>query len=357
MRQLIKYMNLFFFFSIAPIIGFYLAFFEVNNTFNNALTFVLPVSVLEEKIVNINQELVVSFNNSSNTKQEVKKLFLRADEINKEHKEQVTLLEQLIKASEQQTEKSDNILEQILSNLLGDPIATHKGENSTIKVYSLIEAGYRGYMAKITLHTSNAVKLVLADDSMMSYGETTSQAGKRTGAILAINAGGFVGTPEGFVPFGTTVVDGEIKLFSKDPRLSFVGFNESGHLVGGKFNSLEELKEENVLQGTSFRPTLLQDGKKIELYSTLAKSKHPRTIVGNFSNNDLLFMVIDGRRKGWSNGATLFELQDKLFSFKVKNAYNLDGGGSSAFYFDGEILNKPAYGKERVIMSNLVVLP
>lgn len=360
MRQLIKYLNLFFFFLMAPIIGFYFAFYEVNpiDTFNKASAVALPVNELGEQIDIINQDLVVSFNNASDTKLEVENILLNVYKNSKEYEEQKNRIEQLTKASEQQIEKSDVVLEQVLSNLLGDPIAIHKGDNSTIKVYSLVEAGYRGYMAKITPHTSDALKLVLANDKVVSDGETTSQAAKRTGAILAVNAGGYWNTEDGKkAPLGITVIDGEIKTFYDEPKLSFVGFNESGHLIGGKYNTPEEIKEDNILQGSSFRPTLLQAGEKIELSSDLAKEKHPRTIVGNFSNNDLLFMVVDGRRTGWSSGVTLEKVQDKLLSFKVKDAFNLDGGGSSAFYFKGEILNKPSDGRERPVTSNLIILP
>lgn len=360
MRQLIKYLNLFFFFLIAPIFGFYFAFYEENpmSSFEKASAVALPVSELGEQIDKINQELIVSYNNASDTKLEVKNILLNVYKNSKEYEEQKNRIEQLTHASEQQTEKSDVVLEQILSNLLGDPIAIHIGEHSTIKVYTLIEAGYRGYMAKITPHTSEALKLVLANDKMISNGETTSDAAKRTGAILAVNAGGFYRAPDGqIMPLGTTVLNGEIKLFSDNPKLSFVGFNDSGYLVGGKYNSAEEIKKDNILQGSSFRPTLLQDGKKTELSTDLAKDKHPRTIVGNFSNNELLFMVVDGRKKGWSSGVTLEEVQVKLLSFKVKDAFNLDGGGSSAFYFDGKILNKPSDGKERPVSSNLVIFP
>jgi exopolysaccharide biosynthesis protein len=67
--------------------------------------------------------------------------------------------------------------------------------------------------------------------------------------------------------------------------------------------------------------------------------------------------VIDGRRQGWSVGVTLEEAQDKLLEFKVRDAYNLDGGGSSTFYYDGKVLNRPSDGRERVVTTNIVVLP
>ena len=360
MRQIIKYINLFFFFLIAPFLGFYFAFNEAVpiKTFDKIPVLALPVNGIEEQIDSINQELILSYYNAVDTKAEMSNILDITIKESLEYEQQKSFIELLTNVSEQQSKKSDIVLEQILSNLLGEPIAIHDGKHSTIKVYTLNEAGYRGYMAKIRPHTSDALKLALADDSIVSNGETTNKAAERTGAILAINAGGFMPVEGGkIMPLGTTVVDGEIKIFSNDPKLSFVGFNTNGHLVGGKYESAEDIKKDNILQGSSFRPTLLQNGEKVELTSDLAKEKHPRTIIGNFSNGELLFIVIDGRNKGWSNGVTLEEVQDKLLSFKVKDAFNLDGGGSSTFYFDGEILNKPSDGRERKVTSNLIILP
>jgi exopolysaccharide biosynthesis protein len=139
--------------------------------------------------------------------------------------------------------------------------------------------------------------------------------------------------------------------------LSFVGFNRSGQLVGGRIDTKEQLLALDVLHGSSFLPTLLKGGKKQTIPAAWANTRHPRTLIGHFENDDLLFIVIDGRRKGWSNGVTLEEAQDKLLEFKVRDAYNLDGGGSSTFYYDGKVLNRPSDGKERRVMTNIVVLP
>lgn len=53
-----------------------------------------------------------------------------------------------------------------------------------------------------------------------------------------------------------------------------------------------------------------------------------------------LFVVSDGRTEE-SKGLTLYELAEFMWSMGVKTAYNLDGGGSSAMYFNGEIINHP----------------
>lgn len=354
-----KKLNILFLFLFAPVIGFYFAYFQTNPVYSlNKDTAEIKTNELVAQVegikseISLSNEILITANGQIDT---LNKIIL---EQNEELALQKQKLDSLVENTIQQTQKSDVVLEKVLSRLLGDPIRHHSGDNSTIKVYSLNEAGYRGYMAKIRVHNSNALKVVLPDGKLVSNGETTTSAAKRTGAILAVNGGGFWRNNAGkLASIGTIVVNGEILQFSNNPNTSFVGFNTKGHLVGGVFQSREQLKNNNIIQGASFVPTLLEDGKKTKIPSEWANARHPRTIVGNFSNGELLFIVIDGRRTGWSNGVTLEELQDKLLSFKIKDAFNLDGGGSSAFYFNGETLNKPSDGRQRPVSSNIIIMP
>jgi hypothetical protein len=274
------------------------------------------------------------------------------------YEQQHSHMQGLVETSAQQKTASADMLEYLLANMLGDPIGQTFGKNAVIKVYSLEEAGYRGYMAKVRLHNTGALRMVLAGDRVGSSGETTSAAAKRTGAILAVNAGGFFAHEGGLLPIGITVIDGEVLTFSTyDKDLSFVGFNRNGQLVGGRIDTEEQLVALDVLHGASFLPTLLKGGKKQPIPAAWANTRHPRTLIGHFKNDDLLFIVIDGRREGWSMGVTLEEAQSKLLEFNVRDAYNLDGGGSSAFYYDGKVLNRPSDGKERRVTTNIVVFP
>ena len=54
---------------------------------------------------------------------------------------------------------------------------------------------------------------------------------------------------------------------------------------------------------------------------------------------------------------TLRELSSFMLSLGARNAMNLDGGGSSAMWVNGLVVNQPSDGSERVIADALVVLP
>ncbi|MBC8079499.1 MAG: phosphodiester glycosidase family protein [Gorillibacterium sp.] len=255
----------------------------------------------------------------------------------------------------EQAKMTGDVLDSVLANILGKPMGQSYGKRSTIKVFSLKEAGYRGYMAKVKLHDPKAVKLVLAGDRIGHKGEKTSAAAERADAVIAINAGGFARQNGLLFPMGITVVDGKVKTFSRTD-LSFIGINMNGHLVGGDVTTKEQIKRMGIQQGATFIPTLLKNGGKLHIPSKWKNKKEPRTFIGHFSNGDLLFIVIDGRQRG-SSGITLEEAQTKLLEWNVRDAYNLDGGGSSSFVYNGKVLNSPSDGSERKVVSSFVILP
>ncbi len=74
----------------------------------------------------------------------------------------------------------------------------------------------------------------------------------------------------------------------------------------------------------------------------------PRTAVGVIDSNHLVFVVVDGRAEGYSEGVTLPELAEIFVGLGAVTAYNVDGGGSSTMVFDGALVNDPlGKGTER----------
>lgn len=277
--------------------------------------------------------------------------------------EYTSTINRSIESSKDQKYLSDDIYEQRITKALGQAIDFYLSRSSEIKIFELKELGYRGYIAKIKLFDPSVFKLSLAEGQLGKL-ETTSEAANRTGAVLAINGGGFgAGRVDGELVstmIGGTVVDGEIiKEFvvKSNEDLFFVGIDKKGNLVGKIPKSAEEVVALKPYQGVSFIPILIKDGNKVELPGAWAKTKHPRTIIGQYANDDLILIVVDGRQGEYSSGITLERLQTKLLELGVKDAYNLDGGGSTAMYFNGKVLNKPSDGSERPVANNFIVLP
>ncbi|WP_255298265.1 phosphodiester glycosidase family protein [Brevibacillus dissolubilis] len=338
-------------FLLAPVCGMMLAFHQGNP-------FVADYDRAEIATAKAQEDMIGLQETAKDTSAILKDMQTALAKEKKADEAQKNQLDQLLAKSQSSQQVSTELLDNLLQTLLGKPIDQHFGTNSRIKVYSLQEAGYSGYMAKVRVYNPNALKMVMANDTVYSRGETTSHATKRKGAILGINAGGFDKRKGGtLAPLGMTVVDGQIKTYSTNPNLRFVGFNNSGRLVGGKIPTQAEVKQMGVLQGASFLPALLEDGVAKPIPSAWANRREPRTLIGNFENGDLLIIVIDGRNKGGSKGVTLEEAQRKLKEFKVRDAFNLDGGSSSVFYYNGKVLNHPSNGRELPLTTHLVVMP
>lgn len=92
-------------------------------------------------------------------------------------------------------------------------------------------------------------------------------------------------------------------------------------------------------------PYLVKDG---EVYVDMTAQKltavggrNPRTAIGYTEDNHLIMLTADGR-EGASIGLTLMELAELMKELGCVNAMNLDGGGSTVMYINGNVVNKPA---------------
>ncbi len=83
--------------------------------------------------------------------------------------------------------------------------------------------------------------------------------------------------------------------------------------------------------------------------------RHPRTAVG-FNADEILLVTVDGRQKDWSVGMTMVELARLMAELGCTEALNLDGGGSTTAWVDGEVVNRPSDGGQRRIANALLVI-
>ncbi|MNK28388.1 Serine/threonine-protein kinase PknD [compost metagenome] len=87
----------------------------------------------------------------------------------------------------------------------------------------------------------------------------------------------------------------------------------------------------------------------------------PRTSVGYDDNGLVYFVVVDGRNIPYSNGMNYAQLTSIFMAFDVKNAVNLDGGGSSTFMTRNpvtnslQVRNQPSDGTARTVANAWLV--
>lgn len=113
---------------------------------------------------------------------------------------------------------------------------------------------------------------------------------------------------------------------------------------------------ENVVHIISGGPYLVKDG---EIFVDMTAQKlaciggrNPRTAIGYTKDNHIIIITADGR-EGSSIGMTLNELARLMQSLGCVNAMNLDGGGSTVMYVNGNIVNKPPV-KGGIALSNVI---
>ena len=121
-------------------------------------------------------------------------------------------------------------------------------------------------------------------------------------------------------------------------------------LVADKVDLTKKATEEVVNTLFDTISETLETGEKVvisgfgtfEIRTRVARTgRNPRTAIGYTEDNTLIMLTADGR-EGASVGLTLFELANLMKEFGCKNAMNLDGGGSTVMYINGEVVNKPA---------------
>ncbi|MDF2964152.1 MAG: exopolysaccharide biosynthesis protein [Paenibacillus sp.] len=267
---------------------------------------------------------------------------------------------ELAKIADAASSKPTAIFDNRISAKLGaKPSKQTNSSNLDLKLYVWNEPHYKAYALKVDMKSEKALKMVLGKDKV-GGSETTMEAARRYGAVAGINAGGFADdnkTGRRF-PLSNTVLNGKY-VYGFEPSfedLAFIGLSTDRKLIGGRFSRQEDLDKLKPSFGATFVPVLLQNGKKqtIPAQWQTSPARAPRTVVGNFKNDQLLFLVSDGYDERGNSGATLAELQDKLLQLGVKDAYNLDGGGSSSLIYEGQVINRPSDGKLRPLPTHFL---
>lgn len=100
-------------------------------------------------------------------------------------------------------------------------------------------------------------------------------------------------------------------------------------------------------------PILLHAGQPA-LQEDPAAPRHPRTLAG-FSDREILLVTVDGRQRGWSVGMTCYETARLMQDLGCTEAVNLDGGGSTTMWVQGQVVNRPSGGVERLIANAILV--
>ena len=246
-----------------------------------------------------------------------------------------------------------------------ESVSVASAETTSVSLANVTENSYKSDGVKITLTETRVddtqvyiADVIISDPSKLKSGlaqsmfgrnitQTTSEIAESTGAILAIN-----GDYYGFRDKGYVMRNGYLyrDTPSKDSEDLVIYEDGTMEVVSESDVSAQELQEKGATQIYSFGPGLISNGE-ITVDSDdevgRAKEDNPRTAIGMIDKGHYVFVVSDGRTDE-SEGLSLRQLAEVMQDLGCSVAYNLDGGGSSTMYFNGEVINNPTSNGNKI---------
>ena len=211
----------------------------------------------------------------------------------------------------------------------------------SINTYEAYDTTY--YVADVELSSAEYLKTALAQNMFgTNVTETTSEQAEDHNAILAINGDYYGANKSGYVIKNGTVYRSSQRSDSEYDDLVIYEDGSFG-IINETEVSAEELVEDGVTQLFAFGPTLVENGEVAVSQNAevgKAMASNPRTAIGIIDDCHYILVVADGRSSE-SEGLSLYELAQIMQQYGCETAYNLDGGGSSTMYFNGEVVNNP----------------
>ena len=183
--------------------------------------------------------------------------------------------------------------------------------------------------------------------------EYTSDIAESVGAVFAIN-----GDYYGFRDTGIVIRNG-VLYRDEGARTGLAIYADGTMAIYDETETTgDQLLADGVWNTLSFGPALVEDGQivdgidEVEIDTNFGnhsiQGDQPRTAIGLIDTDHFVFVAVDGRAEGYSEGVSMTELAQIFADLGATTAYNLDGGGSTAMWFNGELVNDPlGQDKER----------
>ena len=228
--------------------------------------------------------------------------------------------------------------------------SSYKDDNISVNLSETTVNNTQVYVADITLSSSDYLKTAFAQNA---YGTNvtakTSVTAADNNAILAVNGDYYGANSTGYVIRNGVVYRDTVREDSSNGDLAIYK-DGSFNVVYEDQISAEQLVNDGVVNLLAFGPALVENGEIVVNTNTevgQAMASNPRTAIGMIDENHYIIVVSDGRTSE-SEGLSLYQLAEVMKSYGAKTAYNLDGGGSSTLYFNGQVINKPTTGGNKI---------
>lgn len=217
------------------------------------------------------------------------------------------------------------------------------------------------YIADVTLSSAEYLKTALAGNTFgRNITEKTSETARANNAIFAVNGDYYGANSRGYVIKNGLIYRDTVRKDSQYDDLVIYSDGSFG-IVNESSVSTQELVDNGVVNLFAFGPTLVSDSQVAVSQNDevgRAMANNPRTAIGIIDNLHYIIVVSDGRTNE-SEGLSLYQLAQIMQQYGCKTAYNLDGGGSSTMYFNGQVINNPTTNGRKIserAVSDIVYL-
>lgn len=187
-------------------------------------------------------------------------------------------------------------------------------------------------------------------------GSRTSAFAASEGCELAVN-GDFYAA--GYAPIGLAIGHWSQWAGSADSAgHGFIAFGVDNRVAIPGLAAVVEPPEAWMSDAVGGNRILVRDGALVDNSGCGSFcNRHPRTAAGITEDGSTLILAVVDGRSSVSAGATLNELGALMVELGAWRALNLDGGGSTTMYIQGEggVVNTPSDGSERVVANHLAV--
>ena len=228
--------------------------------------------------------------------------------------------------------------------------SSYKDDNISINLTETTVNNTQVYVADVTVSSSEYLKTAFAQNA---YGTNvtakTSVTAADNNAILAVNGDYYGANSTGYVIRNGVVYRDTVREDSSNGDLAIYK-DGSFKVIYEDQISAEQLVSDGVVNLLAFGPALVENGEIVVDTNTevgQAMASNPRTAIGIIDENHYIIVVSDGRTSE-SEGLSLYQLAEVMKSYGAKTAYNLDGGGSSTLYFNGQVINNPTTGGNKI---------
>lgn len=240
---------------------------------------------------------------------------------------------------------------------------SYQTDRMSVSIEQKSKNGMTYFVCDIQLTDVSQLRTAFAGDDFASgIYEATSDIAGRYDPVLAINAD--------FCRYhrnGVIIRNGELLRKQNITKHHLLIVDEQGDMsaltdrTGKQGLVANDLVDKNTWQTFEFGPVLVRDGEAAALpksfYVACADGYYePRTAIGQLGPLHYIVIVVDGRREGYSTGASIPQLQQLFLDEGAQFAFNLDGGGSTTLYFLGEVINMPSGGKERSVSDVIMFM-